>query len=202
MKRRYFAVVPLLSIALLGSPGLAETPSEAVVDAIRAANVQQLILTNACYQCDLVGVDLSEAHLIGADLREAILVGADLSWSNLEGADLTKANLTGSDLTGAFLTNASLAYANLDHVNFTQAQLYHVDVTGASMENLNLADATVVGTPISIGGSTEPMEEELPVLTPKNDNNWQLLPPDDLWFQPWQHPGGILDVPLQVIPQA
>ena len=164
MKR--VCLLTLLSVSLLESPGLAETPAATLIDELRTNNVQQLILTNACYRCDLVGVNLSEIHLIGADLRGATLVGANLSWSNLEGADLTGADLSGANLTGVFLTNASLAHATLDNVNFTQAQLYYVDVTGASMENLNLANATVLGTPISVGGS-EPVElEELPVLVP------------------------------------
>lgn len=205
MKKRYFAVFSLLSIVLWGNPGLAETSVESVVDRMRATNLQQLILTNACYRCDLVGVDLSHRHLIGADLREASLAGADLSRSNLEGADLSQANLAGANLTGTFLTNASLVDANLDHVNFAQAQLYYVNVTGASMENLNLADATVIGTPISIGGSTSPIEQEqLPVLTPAE--HWRLLPPIspwiDPWTDPWIQPGDFLDVPPQVIPQV
>ncbi|MEM1240082.1 MAG: pentapeptide repeat-containing protein [Cyanobacteria bacterium P01_H01_bin.26] len=164
MKRGYLLTLSLLSVFLSDSPGLAETPAANLVDELRANNVQQLVLTNACYRCDLVGVDLSEIHLIGADLRGATLAGANLSWSNLEGADLTGANLTGANLTGAFLTNASLARAILDNVNFTQAQLYYVDVTGASMENLNLADATVLGTPISIGGREPIGLEELPPM--------------------------------------
>ncbi|MEM8613162.1 MAG: pentapeptide repeat-containing protein [Cyanobacteria bacterium P01_H01_bin.105] len=166
MKSYTLALLPLLSITVLAVPGQAETPAEAVIDQMRATNVQRLLLTNRCDRCDLVGVDLSQTHLIGADLRGAILIGANLSWSNLEGADLTQANLTGANLTGAFLTNASLADADLDNVNFTQAQLYYVDVTGASMENLNLVDAAVVGTPISIGGSIEPTDADLPVLMP------------------------------------
>ncbi|MEL6231271.1 MAG: pentapeptide repeat-containing protein [Cyanobacteria bacterium J06627_3] len=193
MKKCYLAVFSLLFIVLMGHPGLAETPAESIVDDIRATNVQRLILTNECYRCDLAGMDLSQTHLIGADLREATLAGADLSWSNLEGADLTNVNLTGANFTGAFLTNASLAYTNLDNVNFTQAQLYYVDVTGASMEHLNLADATVIGTPISVGGSLEPLEEDLPA---------QPFPPIEPWIAPWQSPGEFLDIPPQILPQV
>ena len=202
MKKRYLAVLSLSSIVLMGNPGWAETPAESVVDEIRATNVQRLILTNGCYRCDLAGVDLSQTHLIGADLREATLAGADLSWSNLEGADLAKANLTGANFTGAFLTNASLAYTNLDNVNFAQAQLYYVDVTGASMEHLNLADATVIGTPISVGGSLEPLEEDLPVLPPIPDEHRQPFPPIAPWIAPWQSPGEFLDIPPQILPQV
>ncbi len=194
MKKCYLAVFSLLFIVVMGHPGLAETPAESIVDDIRATNVQRLILANECYRCDLAGMDLSQTHLIGADLREATLAGADLSWSNLEGADLTNANLTGANFTGAFLTNASLAYTNLDNVNFTQAQLYYVDVTGASMEHLNLADATVIGTPISVGGSLEPLEEDLPAQP--------FPPPIEPWIAPWQSPREFLDIPPQILPQV
>lgn len=201
MKRRYLATLPLLSILVMGAPSLAETPAEAVVDEMRATNIQRLMITNQCYECDLVGVDLSNSHLIGADLRGAILTGANLSWSNLEGADLTGADLTGADLTGAFLTNASLANADLDNVNFSQAILHDVDVAGASMENLNLAGATIEGTGISIGGGAEPIEdEELPILAPNNSED--LIPPSQPWFIPGTPSEEILDVPPQVIPQV
>ena len=199
MKRRYLAAVPLLTMLVLGNPSQAETPAQTVIDEMRAINVQRLALTNQCYECDLVGTDLSGSHLIGADLRGAILVGANLSWSNLEGADLTGANLDGADMTGAYLTNASLANADLDNVNFSQAVLHDVDVAGASMENLNLAGAIVEGTGISIGGDTEPMEEELPVLAP---DNGELSPPITPWYIPGYPSEEILDVPPQIVPQV
>ena len=197
MKNRYLATLSLLSVLLVSGAAMAEAP---VDDDVRAINVRQLLITNGCAGCDLMGVDLSGAHLIGADLRGAELAGADLSWANLEGADLTKANLTGANLTGAFLTSATLALADLDNANFSQAQLYYVDVTGASMENLNLADATVVGTPISIGGSdslAEPLEENaLPILSP--EETLQLPPPSE--SLPLHDE--LLDVPLQISPSV
>lgn len=200
MRRRYLATLPLISLLLWGVPGLAEAPIGSVLEEMVASNVRRLIITNRCKDCYLIEADLSKTHLIGADLRDADLIRADLSWSNLEGADLTGANLTGANLTGAFLTNASLVNANLDHVNFTQAQLYYVDVTGASMENLNLANAIVVGTPISIGGSTGPDSREIPIFVPENDQ--LLTPPNDPWYVPRQPTPEILDVPLQIMPQT
>jgi uncharacterized protein YjbI with pentapeptide repeats len=200
MKKHNLAALPLLSILVLAAPSLAETPAEALTDEMRATNVQRLILTNQCYYCDLVGVDLSSTHLIGADLRGAILTGVDLSWSNLEGADLTGANLAGANLTGAFLTNASLANANLNNVNFSHAILHDVDVAGASMENLNLVGATIEGTGISVGGSIESIDEQLPILTPNYGE--ELTPPSHPWYVPRYPSEEILDIPLQVIPQV
>lgn len=203
MKQRFLATLPLLSVLFCSLPSLAETPAETVIDDMQATNVQRLILTNQCRRCDLVGTDLSKAHLIGADLRGALLTGANLSWSNLEGADLTGAHLAGVNFTGAFLTNASLANATLDNANFSQAQIYYANVAGASMENLNLVDATIVGTPISIGGAA-PETNELPILIP--DDSWQLVPPIESPSDFWYVPGGameeILDIPPQIIPQV
>ena len=210
MTRRYLATLPFISLLVLGAPSFAEAPigSPMTMEETVATNVQRLVITNQCKECYLVDADLSKLHLIGADLRGADLIRADLSWSNLEGADLTGANLTGANLTGAFLTNASLVNADLDNVNFSQAQLYYVDVTGASMENLNLANANVVGTPISIGGAAEPGTEPgednseipIPIYTPEDD---QLLsPPSNPWYIP-RHPAPeILDVPPQIMPQT
>ena len=202
MKRHYLATLPLIGLLMGAPPSLAEAPIESGMEARVAANVQQLLITNHCQHCYLVGADLSQTHLIGADLRGADLTRADLSWSNLEGADLTGATLTNATLTGAFLTNASLVNANLDNVNFAQAQLYYVDVTGASMENLNLAQATVVGTPISIGGGTVPGEQgsDSPIFVP--DEAHPLVPPQNLWLVPQPHSPDILDVPPQIIPHA
>lgn len=201
MRRFYLTTVFLLSTILCASPlttllfasaARAEAPPiyPGYLEPTQATNVQRLLTTHECAYCDLAGVDLSHAHIIGADLRGADLTGANLTGANLEGADLTKADLTGADLTGAFLTNASFAWADLDNVNFSESQLYFVDVTGASMDNLNLANATVVGTAIGIGG---PIEENLGdgAIIPIYDGQESLredelpvLTPEDIWLSP------------------
>lgn len=189
MSRYYLAVLPLLSAFVFASPVLAENP----FTDIRSFNVRKLVNTNLCPNCDLVGVDLRGAHLIGADLRKADLSSADLSWANLEGADLSHANLTGADLTGAFLTNASLYGADLDNANLSQAQLYFVDVRDASTDNLNLAGATVVGTPLSIGNGTDIDDETEPIISP--EELWQLHPPNESQ-QDWPH--NLIDISEEI----
>ena len=210
MKNRYLTPLFFLVGMLLATPTHAEAPPTDLspMEPIQAVNVRRLLTTNICADCNLSGADLSHAHIIGADLRGADLSGANLAGANLEGADLTKADLTGANLTGAFLTNATLANADLDNVNFSESQLYFVDVSGASMDNLNLANATVVGTPISVGGAIgggmndiipiydgeeSISEDELPILTPRAI--WPTPPPidpvriDDI-------PTDLLDVPV------
>ena len=194
MNRRYFTPLLALIGSLWAGPSLADTPLTplTVTEPVQATNVRQLLTTNMCAYCDLTGVNLSQAHLIGADLRGANLTGADLTEANLEGADLTGANLTGVDFTGAFLTNATMNLTALNNVNFSDSQLYFAEVNGASMDNLNLSNATIVGTPISVGGAIGDgrdgpypiydgeeslREEELPILTP--NDIWPSIPSTD-----------------------
>lgn len=193
MHSKYLALLPWLSALLLATPALAEYP---LVDNIQASNVRRLLITDSCLGCDLSWTDLREADLRGVDLRNADLTGADLSGVNLENANLAQANLTATNLTGAFLSNTSLAGADLDYANFSRAQLYFVDVTGASMDTLNLVGATVVGTPISIGGSADWEEDFPPIISP--EEIWQIHPPSAPLF-PTDH---LLDVPEHAIPAS
>lgn len=142
MKLLYLASLTVLALIVAPQPIKAENP----------AHVKQLLETNLCAQCDLRGANLREAHIIGADLRNADLRGAVLVDANLEGADLTGANLTDANLTGAYLTEASLNFANLTGVNFTRSQLIHTEAREAIVKDVNLTEATILGTPISIGG--------------------------------------------------
>lgn len=188
MNRRYFTPLFVLLGSLWASPSFAEPSVDAlsIFEPAQVANVRQLLTTNMCAFCDLTGVNLSQVHIIGADLRGANLSGANLSGANLEGADLTGANLTGADLSGAFLTNATLNVTALDNVNFAGAQLYFVEVGGASMDNLNLANATVVGTPISVGGAIGGgMDGAIPIYDGEESIREEELPiltPDDIWL--------------------
>jgi uncharacterized protein YjbI with pentapeptide repeats len=108
---KYPALVILILLPLgLASVAQAENPEQ----------VQKLLKTGRCPNCDLSGADLS-----AASLRRANLQGADLSNANLNLADLTRANLSQANLTGASLS-------------FT-------DFTGAVLDNAQLKDATLEG---------------------------------------------------------
>ena len=65
-------------------------------------------LFSECVECDLYGVDLSQAVLYRADLTGAYLSVADLTGADLTRADLTDARLAGADLNGANLYGAIL----------------------------------------------------------------------------------------------
>lgn len=71
--------------------------------AVKQDQVQQLLETRECQECNLVG--------------------ANLAGMNLEEVNLANANLTGADLRGAKLKNAQLQGANLQRANLERADL-------------------------------------------------------------------------------
>lgn len=75
--------------------------------------LEELLETKKCLDCDLSSADLSDE-----DLSEADLFLCNLSDANLSGADLTEAKLTG---------------ANLSEANMTEAQIIDAVFVGASM---------------------------------------------------------------------
>ena len=78
------------------------------------ADLQKLLDTNKCVECDLSyyadlsSADLSGANLEGANLSGAYLEGADLMDADLSGAYLSNAKLEGADLEGAILCNTTM----------------------------------------------------------------------------------------------
>ena len=111
-----------------------------------AEDVQRLLETNSCEQCDL-----SQANLREVDLKYANLSGADLTGANLTAADLGHANIDGSNFSGAGLSHAQLDNVNLKSATFRGANLSNVDLTGADLSEMdltgtNLRKAILVGT--------------------------------------------------------
>ncbi|GAB4540586.1 MAG: hypothetical protein Tsb0014_31920 [Pleurocapsa sp.] len=93
-------------------------------------DLNQLLATKQCSQCDLSSAGLVMSNLSGAQLQQANLVNANLSQANLTGADLSGANLTGASLNGANLTGANLTGANLTGT----------DLRNSYLSNANLGD--------------------------------------------------------------
>lgn len=118
--------------------------------------------------CDLSGINLSNADLEstlweGANLSEANLSGAFLAYSGLNNANLTEANLSRArlqdcTLTGANLTDACvrgamfgnephLVGANLTGVDLSQAS---IDLPGG-IDNPRIADVILCDTTLPNG---------------------------------------------------
>ena len=111
-----------------------------------AEDVQRLLETNSCEQCDL-----SQANLREVDLKYANLNGADLTGADLRAADLGHVNIDGSHFSGADLSHAQLDNVNLKSATFRGANLSNVDLTGADLSEMdltvtNLRKAILVGT--------------------------------------------------------
>jgi hypothetical protein len=91
--------------------------------------------------CDLDGVDFTEAGLLyatfeGGSVRGARFVGAELYWAKFEACDVARADFSKADLTWAiFLTNheeARFDNAKCDHMAFSleaQERNYQLDRT-------------------------------------------------------------------------
>ena len=83
-----------------------------ISDDARAQTVQQnintLLSTNSCVECDLYGANLSGANLRGANLRGAYLVAANFTRAVVSGVDFTDAYLPRADFRHADLTGSKL----------------------------------------------------------------------------------------------
>ncbi len=110
------------------------------------SDLNQLLSTKECSECELSSSGLVMANLAGAQLQQANLVSANLSQANLMGADLSGANLTGASLNGANLTGANLTGAILNGTDLRDAYmgnttLTNVDLDAAYVDGVkNLAD--------------------------------------------------------------
>jgi Pentapeptide repeats (8 copies) len=98
-------------------------------------NIQTLLKTGSCNNCNLEKANLKGAKLFEADLTEANLMQANLSMANLNATTLTNSNLTGANLFEADLTGADLTGANL----------FEADLNATTLINLNLTDANLTG---------------------------------------------------------
>jgi uncharacterized protein YjbI with pentapeptide repeats len=124
----------------------------AAPDAIAAnpVQIQQLLETNHCPGCDLVGANLQGKDLHNANLVDANLRGAILSQANLHQANLVGAELTGADVTGTNLSQANLLEAKLSGVNLNQADTRD---TKLSRNNLLKDNLQLVQLLVAIVGS-------------------------------------------------
>ncbi|MDJ0718961.1 MAG: pentapeptide repeat-containing protein [Prochloraceae cyanobacterium] len=143
MKLKIITSTAVLGVISLSAPAMAEN----------IQHLSELLSTNQCSHCDLIGSGLVMADLSGADLRGANLTNANLSRANLIGADLSGANLTGASLYGANLSGADLSSTNLAGTDLRDAYL-----VGANLDNNSLEKAYMQG---AIGIPEEAATEKL-----------------------------------------
>jgi tetratricopeptide (TPR) repeat protein len=131
MKIKLTTAIAILTTIAISLPAQAENPND----------LNQLLSTKKCAQCDLSNAGLVMANLIGSDLSGANLVNANLSQANLAGANLAGANLSGASLNGVNLTGANLTGANLTGTDLrnsylTNANLNEVDLDTAYLDGV------------------------------------------------------------------
>jgi tetratricopeptide (TPR) repeat protein len=141
--KRY--IVPVLTLLLLGWT--------VPVHAENLEQMQRLLSTRECSQCDLSRAGLVYSNLSNVDLNRANLSHANLSRANLSGANLSHANLSGANLFNANLTGADLSGADLSGADLRGAVL-----TGANLQNANVESANFLG---AIGLPTEVATPEM-----------------------------------------
>jgi uncharacterized protein YjbI with pentapeptide repeats len=135
-----------MKLGLISSLVLVSSLSVALI--ARAENLEQLnqlLSTKQCSQCELTDAGLVMANLSGANLSGANLVGANLSNANLKGANLSGANLSGASLNGANLIGANLSGAILLSTDLRNAYLNNADLTGVSLDNAHVQGAIGLG---------------------------------------------------------
>jgi uncharacterized protein YjbI with pentapeptide repeats len=124
------------TVAVLVATMLCVLLTGSVAYGFNHADIDTLMETKQCANCDL-----SEANLVGL-----IVVDRDLDGSNLSGADLTGADLSGTDASGVNLSGAKLAGAKLNGTDLSGSNLSGADLTGASIDGTNFDGAKLDNT--------------------------------------------------------
>jgi len=124
MKTKILIAIATLTTIAISLPAQSENLTD----------LNQLLGTKKCSQCDLSSSGLVMANLTGAELQKANLISANLSQANLMGADLRGANLTGASLNGANLTGANLTGANLTGTDLRNAYLGNTNLTEVDLD--------------------------------------------------------------------
>lgn len=133
MKRTILTIAALLTTTSLGVMREVLVPLRANAENLQ--QIQQLLSTRECQQCDLSNAGLVLSNLQGANLTGADLSRANLSQANLMNADLSGANLSGASLNGANLTGANLTGANLMGTDLRDAYLVNAKLFGTDLKS-------------------------------------------------------------------
>jgi len=118
-------------------------------------NIDTLLSTRKCVECDLTRARFGSADLRDVILRDAILRHTILRFARLSGADFTGADLRDADLrviglqTEVIFTGADLRDADMRGANFRGADLRDADLRGAIMREVILRDADLRGADLT-----------------------------------------------------
>lgn len=96
-------------------------------------DLEKLLKTKSCRQCDLAG-----ALLEGKDLSQTTILASNLTAATFDGANLAGAAIKRSDLTGVDFSEANLTNADLGKSRLTGAIMRGTDLTGADLSSARL----------------------------------------------------------------
>ncbi len=136
--------VIVVSALVLGFSGPVASYS---ASAAARENLQILLETRACQNCDLSGLDLNRLDLSDVDLQGADLSLSSCKLTNLSGANLSKAKLNGVAFDGADLGEADLRGADLRGARLDSAYLEGTKTSGKIIEQEQVDnDGNVLGS--------------------------------------------------------
>jgi len=104
-------------------------------------NIQQLLASNSCPECNLASANLKGANLSGANL-----LMANLTHANLIDTDLSKAYLTYANLSKTYCHNTNFQNAYVDSANFSNALMLASNFSNAKVERANFFETNLVYT--------------------------------------------------------
>ncbi|MBM9519949.1 pentapeptide repeat-containing protein [Desulforhopalus vacuolatus] len=140
MKKRTVIIVSALFL------GFSDPVASSAASAAARENLQILLETRTCQNCDLSGLDLNRLDLSGVNLQGADLSLSSCKLTNLSEANLSKAKLNGVSFDGADLGEADLRGADLRGVRMDSAYLDGAKISGKIVEqNQRDRDGNVTG---------------------------------------------------------
>lgn len=116
------------------------TAAKYIPDSTQQNQIQQLLETKQCPECNL-----SNANLKGLDLRGFNLAGANLEGANLSGTKLANANLKNANLNKANLTGADLGCSGITFNLDANSQGASMDFNLSAVPEQNNPENAVVG---------------------------------------------------------
>jgi uncharacterized protein YjbI with pentapeptide repeats len=179
---KIFNSIQILVIVLFASTTTFGTARVAIAESVAAKeNLEKLIVTRACRDCNLAGLNMNRLDLAGVDLQ-----GADLSMSSFQLANLSGANLQGTILRGAQfggtdLGNADLRGADLRGVKLDGAYLGGAKLDGKFVATQPYADLGIDGVEkqVYVDDPAKPKEspEAAKAVTIKQRRDFEEPPP-------------------------
>jgi hypothetical protein len=143
--RKYLQTGLLFFVCVVSISPAATAADTASENRVGKENLEKLLKTKSCKDCNLSGLtlnrlDLSDADLEGADLSSSKILLTNLARVNLRNANLRGVVFGGSDLSDADLRGADLRGTSLDSAYYQGAKLDGKFVTEKPYEDVGVPE--------------------------------------------------------------